>query len=113
MNVAADGVNPISSNDLASPCNMKGDVGCCIVCRDTCHKGHDVVEQDINIASYCDCALTSGCCGILLPADREDDSWKAKRMVDQIIAQTGKGIYSDREFPPAAQSLLGIGGAGK
>eukprot|EP01126_Amoeba_proteus_P040294 TRINITY_DN4291_c0_g2_i3.p1 TRINITY_DN4291_c0_g2~~TRINITY_DN4291_c0_g2_i3.p1 ORF type:complete len:308 (-),score=57.72 TRINITY_DN4291_c0_g2_i3:263-1186(-) len=40
-------------------CNLRGNMGCCVVCAETCHAGHDL-QSCGNVNGFCDCGAGTG-----------------------------------------------------
>ena len=51
-------------------CGLVGAEGCCEVCAEKCHAGHDVVYEGVNRQAFCDCGPSGKC----LSLRRLDDS---------------------------------------
>jgi parallel beta-helix repeat protein len=43
-------------------CNLVGSEGMCVVCKDICHKGHDITVDEPKMSSFfCDCGALLNC----------------------------------------------------
>jgi len=55
-------------------CFRKENEGCCVVCRDVCHKGHNVEKIPRFGGFYCDCYVTQNMCAFSKKRKRDNDT---------------------------------------
>jgi hypothetical protein len=91
-------------------CKLTGGAGCCVICKDICHRGHEVRAASSSPSPFfCDCG-TRKCIGLLSIQERNSLLEKNKPKdaeLDQILLQcqaTNKP-FVDSNFPAGPSAL--------
>jgi hypothetical protein len=89
-------------------CKLLNGGGCCVICRDVCHKGHHTRPGPASPGPfYCDCG-TNKCLACLPPQQRQITSSKSSPSLDLILQQCAakNQMYVDPEFPAGPAALV-------
>lgn len=83
-------------------CGSPHNEGCCVVCKDVCHAGHQLKDMGVS-PFYCDCGRSE--CEAATGIKPSEKGKPTLASIEANFRKTGQK-WTDPDFPPTVQALL-------